>query len=133
VKDDAPPFPVGTTGRNKVYHFTVGAGEPFKVTVAWTDFPSTPAAMPHLNNDHDLIVTGPGGVYHGNVFAAGQSTTGGTPDRRNTLEQVLLPAPTPGTYEVRVAGFNVPNGPQPLAIVVTGNVTQVVPPLTAAR
>jgi subtilisin family serine protease len=134
VKDDAAPFPVGTTGRNKVYNFTVAAGEPFKVTVAWTDFPSTPAAMPHLNNDLDLIVTGPGGVvYRGNVFAAGQSTTGGSADRRNTLEQVLLAAPAPGTYEVRVDGFNVPNGPQPLAIVVTGNVTQVAPPLAAAR
>jgi hypothetical protein len=97
VKDDALPFPNGSTGRNKVYRFTVGAGEPFKVTLAWTDFPSTPAAMPHLNNDLDLIVTGPGGVYRGNVFTGGQSTTGGSGDRRNTLEQVLLTAPTPGT------------------------------------
>jgi Subtilase family len=131
---DGLQFPTGHTGKNKVYSFTVGAGEPFKVTVAWTDFPSTPAAMPHLNNDLDLIVTGPGGVvYRGNVFAAGQSTTGGAADRRNTLEQVLLTAPMPGAYEVRVDDFNVPNGPQPLAIVVTGNVTQVVPPLTAGR
>jgi subtilisin family serine protease len=127
VKDDAIPFPNGSTGRNKVYRFTVGAGEPFKVTLAWTDFPSTPAAMPHLNNDLDLIVTGPGGVYYGNVFAGGQSSTGGAPDRRNTLEQVLLATPTPGTYEVRVDDFNVPNGPQPLAVVVTGNVTPLGP------
>lgn len=130
---DGLQFPAGHTGRNKVYRFTVGAGEPLKVTVAWTDFPSTPAAMPHLNNDLDLIVTGPGGVYRGNVFSGGQSTTGGAPDRRNTLEQVLLTAPAPGTYEVRVDDFNVPNGPQPLAIVVTGNVTEIAPPLTAER
>jgi serine protease AprX len=103
------------------------------VTLAWTDFPSTPAAMPHLNNDLDLIVTGPGGVFRGNVFSGGQSTTGGTADRRNTLEQVLLTTPAPGTYEVRVDDFNVPNGPQPLAIVVTGNVTEIVPPLSAGR
>jgi hypothetical protein len=134
VKDNATPFPVGSTGRNKVYTFTVGAGQPFKVTLAWTDFPSTPAAMPHLNNDLDLIVTGPGGVvWRGNVFAAGQSTTGGTADRRNTLEQVLLNTPAAGTYEVRVDDFNVPNGPQPLAVVVTGDVTEIVPPLTASR
>jgi hypothetical protein len=126
AKDNMAPFPMGSTGRNKVYHFTVGAGEPFKVTLAWTDFPSTPAAMPHLNNDLDLIVTGPGGVvYRGNAFSAGQSVPGGPADRRNTLEQVLLAAPVPGTYEVRIDDFNVPNGPQPLAVVVTGNVTPI--------
>lgn len=125
---DGLQFPVGSTGRNKVYRFAVAAGQPFKVTLAWTDFPSTPAAMPHLNNDLDLMVTGPGGVvWRGNVFSAGQSTTGGAFDRRNTLEQVLLPAPAAGTYEVRVDDFNVPDGPQPLAIVVTGDVNEILP------
>ena len=45
----------------------------------WTDFPSTPAANPHLNNDLDLEVVGPGGTFLGNVFSGGQSTTGGSP------------------------------------------------------
>ena len=73
----------------------------FKVTLAWTDFPSTPAAKPHLNNDLDLEVTGPGGVvYRGNVFAGRPVDDRRRADRRNTLEQVLLTAPAPGTYTV---------------------------------
>jgi len=49
--------------------------------------------------------------------------TGGTADRKNTLEQVLLATPAAGTYTVTVRSFNVPNGPQPFSLVVTGNVT----------
>ena len=62
-------------------------------------------------------------VWRGNVFSGGNSTTGGTADRKNTLEQVLLATPAAGTYTVTVRSFNVPNGPQPFALVVTGNVT----------
>ena len=91
----------------------------------WTDFPSTPAANPHLNDDLDLEVSGPGGTFLGNVFSGGQSATGGSPDRRNTVEQVLLQAPTPGTYTVTVRSFTVPNGPQPFAVVVTLDGAQV--------
>ncbi|MFL6290769.1 MAG: hypothetical protein ACJ759_07725, partial [Thermoanaerobaculia bacterium] len=68
-------------------------------------------------------VTGPTGtIWRGNVFASGQSATGGTADRRNTLEQVLLNAPAAGTYTVAVKAFNIPNGSQPFALVVTGDV-----------
>jgi hypothetical protein len=103
----------------------VTAGESLKVTLAWTDFPSTPAANPNLNNDLDLIVTGPTGtVWRGNVFSGGASATGGAADRRNTLEQVLLSAPAAGVYTVTVRSFNVPNGPQPFALVVTGNAVE---------
>jgi hypothetical protein len=58
----------------------------------------------------------------GDVFADGASVTGGDADRPNTLEQVLLPAPRAGTYKVTVRSVNVPNGPQPYALVVTGKV-----------
>lgn len=124
VEDDAPAFPSGSTNQDRSFTFTVAAGQPFKATLAWTDFPSTPAANPHLNNDLDLLLTGPGGTYRGNVFASGQSTTGGSADRRNTLEQVFLVAPAAGTYTVTARSFNVPNGPQPFALVVTGAVTE---------
>ena len=124
VKDDATPFASGSTNEDRTFTFTVTAGESLKATLAWTDFPSTPAASPNINNDLDLIVTGPTGtVWRGNVFAGGVSATGGTADRRNTLEQVLLASPAAGTYTVTVRSFNVPNGPQPFALVVTGNAT----------
>ncbi len=125
VKDDAAPFSTGTVDEARTFSFQVTAGEPFKVTLAWTDFPSTPAANPNINDDLDLTVTGPTGtVWRGNVFSGGVSTTGGAADRRNTLEQVLLAAPAAGLYTVIVRSFNVPSGPQPFALVVTGNAVE---------
>lgn len=122
VRDDTAGFPTGSTSE-QTWTFTVGSGEAFKATLAWTDFPSTPAASINLVNDLDLTVTGPTGtIWRGNVFSGGQSTTGGASDRRNTLEQVLLNAPAAGTYTVAVRAFNVPTGPQPFALVVTGDV-----------
>ena len=122
VEDRAPAFHSGSSGKARKFHLQAAAGQPLKVTLAWTDFPSTPAANPHLVNDLDLIVEGPAGTFLGNVFAGGSSVAGGGPDRRNTLEQVLLPVPAPGKYTVTVRSFNVPAGPQPFALVVTGEV-----------
>jgi hypothetical protein len=125
VKDNATAFNTGSTNEDRTYNFSVTAGESLKVTLAWTDFPSTPAASFNLNNDLDLIVTGPTGtIWRGNVFSGGVSATGGSADRRNTLEQVLLSAPAAGVYTVTVRSFNVPNGPQPFALVVTGNAVE---------
>lgn len=122
VSDDAAGFMTGSSGETKSFVFTVHAsGAPFKATLAWSDFPSTPAASPNLINDLDLEVSGPGGaIYYGNVFAGGESAAGGSEDRVNTLEQVLLKTPGPGEYTVSVRSFNVPNGPQPFALVVMG-------------
>jgi hypothetical protein len=123
VTDDTTGFATGSVNVDRTFTYTVNSNtQPFKVSVAWTDFPSTPAANPHLNNDLDLIVTGPAGTFKGNVFSGGVSATGGSADRRNNLEQVLLTTPTAGTYTVTVRAINVPNGPQPFALVVTGDV-----------
>jgi hypothetical protein len=125
VKDDAAAFATGSTNEDRTYTFSVNTGESLKVTLAWTDYPSTPAAATNLVNDLDLIVTGPSGtVWRGNVFSGGASTTGGTADRKNTVEQVLLASPAAGVYTVTVRSFNVPNGAQPFALVVTGNAAE---------
>jgi hypothetical protein len=126
-------FATGSSGQSVTYSLVINSSaEPFKVTLAWTDFPSTPAANPHINNDLDLTVTGPGGTYLGNVFAGGVSVTGGAADRRNTLEQVLLAAPPPGGYTLTVRSFNVPNGPQPFALVAAGDIRPNQAPLADA-
>jgi hypothetical protein len=121
VDDDTTGFAQGSSGEDRTSVYTVAAGTPLKVTLTWTDFPSTPAASPNIVNDLDLIVSGPGGTFLGNVFSGGQSTTGGTADRRNTVEQVLLANPPAGAYTVTVRSFTVPVGPQPFALVVTGD------------
>ena len=120
--DDAG-FPTGGAGQEKTFPVTVIAGQPLKVSLVWTDFPSTPAASTNLVNDLDLEVTGPNGTFRGNVFSGGVSTTGGTADRRNTVEQVLFASAPAGTYTVRVRAFTVPSGPQPFSLVVTGALT----------
>jgi hypothetical protein len=121
VADDAG-FPQGGAGQTKTFTFNVTAGQGLRVTLAWTDFPSTPAASINLNNDLDLTVSGPSGTFLGNVFSASQSTTGGAADRRNNVEQVRLNTPVAGTYTVTVRAFNVPSSAQPFALVVSGGV-----------
>jgi hypothetical protein len=121
VVDDRTGFPQGSSGATRIFDLTVGGGQTFKVTLTWTDFPSTPAAAVNLVNDLDLTVSGPGGTFLGNVFSAGRSVSGGSADRRNTVEQVLIPAAAAGTYRVTVRSQTVPQGPQPFALVVTGN------------
>jgi len=123
VKDD-PGFATGSTA-SKTFTFNVVAGQSLKVTLGWTDFPSTPAAATNLINDLDLTVSGPSGTFLGNVFASGVSTTGGSADRKNTIEQVLLASPAAGTYTVTVKALNIPQGTQPFALVVTGNAAEV--------
>ena len=127
LHDEATGFAQGSSGAAQEWSFDVGAAEAFKVTLAWTDAPSTPAASTHLINDLDLVVSGPAGTWRGNVFSGGQSTTGGTADRLNTVEQVLVKLPTAGNYTVRVESFTVPTGPQNFALVVTGDMVEAPP------
>ena len=110
-----------STGANKTYHYQVGSSaQPFKATLAWGDYPgSLPSGG--LVNDLHLVVTAPGGtVYRGNHLNNGWSTSGGSADGVNNVESVYIQNPAPGEWTVRVEGANVPHGPQPFALVVTG-------------
>lgn len=112
----------------------VAAGQSLRATLAWFDAASVPGVEYPLVNDLDLEVIGPNGeVYRGNAFGddlscqtqacfdpcgpvlpqrpsiATISVDGiGTRDVRNTVEAIRLLAPTPGRYQFRVIGFNVP-------------------------
>jgi uncharacterized repeat protein (TIGR01451 family) len=104
-------------------------GLPFRVTLAWTDAPGSPAAAKELVNDLDLQVIIGGVSYKGNVFAQNVSVTGGAFDSANNIESVFLnpvgmlggiPAVTSGApWQVIVratdiAGNGVPNVGGPL-------------------
>jgi hypothetical protein len=109
------------TGGTWQYPFSVDGSEELCVTVVWTDYPATSGAGVALINDLDLVVTSPSGTqYRGNVFSAGYSTTGGSADRRNVEECVRIASPASGQWIVTVTGYNVPHGPQPLALVLNG-------------
>jgi subtilase family serine protease len=115
--DEATPLATGATAS---YTFAVAdAGHPFKATLTWTDYPSSPTAAANLVNDLDLTVVAPDGTtYFGNAFTGGWSIVGGTPDRVNNVENVFVPAAATGTWTVIVGGYNVPMGPQRFALVV---------------
>ena len=135
IDDHRQVMPAGATTPFTYTVNAVAASEALKVTLAYTDFPgmpdSPPAALPsvtdsatwsapRLVNDIDLSVTGPSGTYLGNVFANGASATGGTGDKRNNLEQVLIATPTAGTYTITVKPVNIVQANQDFALVVTG-------------
>ncbi|CAG1004116.1 Serine protease AprX [Methanosarcinales archaeon] len=86
------------------------SSEPLRVTLVWSDYPGVPYAGITLVNNLDLTVTGPNGTYYGN----------GAPDNRNNVEQVELISPSSGSYTIRVNGTNIPQGPQPFAVVISG-------------
>jgi subtilisin family serine protease len=108
------------TGSSASYQYNVAtAGTPLKISLVWTDYPSSEAASINLVNDLDLHVMAPGGAaYSGNNFSGGWSQTGGTADRTNNLENVYVEAAAAGQWTVIVSGYNIPNGPQPFALVV---------------
>ncbi|HSL29833.1 MAG TPA: hypothetical protein VK900_11585, partial [Anaerolineales bacterium] len=93
---------------------------PLKVTLVWSDYPSTDTASVNLVNDLDLVITGPSGTFRGNVFSGGWSAGGGSADRRNNVENVYIQNAAAGSYTVTVSGFNIPNGPQRFALAVDG-------------
>jgi serine protease AprX len=110
------------TNGSTSFQYSVSAGAPFKVTLVWSDYAAAASASVTLVNDLDLEVTAPNGtLYRGNVFSGGWSQTGGSADRRNNVENVYIQSPTAGTWTVTIKGYNVPNGPQPFALVADGN------------
>ncbi|MDQ4025987.1 MAG: S8 family serine peptidase, partial [Actinomycetota bacterium] len=107
----------------------IDADEPMKVTLAWTDAlgPGLGKKTPAWVNDLDLVVRG-GSTWRGNVFEDGWSVAGGTPDRKNNIENVYLRRPGTSTYTVTVDAANIignglPNRPGPMdqdfALVIT--------------
>lgn len=114
-----------STGATASHTFDVTSpGMLMKVTLAWSDYPASTTAATTLVNDLDLTVTAPDGtIYSGNVFAGGWSVSGGNPDRLNNVENVYVFAAAAGTWTINVSGYNIPQGPQPFAMVVDSNVT----------
>ncbi|HLF07234.1 MAG TPA: S8 family serine peptidase, partial [Thermoplasmata archaeon] len=119
------------TGETKTYTFDVSSDtQMLRVILVWTDYYGAVNANPAIVNDLDLEVTDPTGTkYLGNNFQGknpGHSVTGGAPDRKNVEEGVLIPTAAfglkTGKWSILVRGQNAPQGPQPFAIAVTGDV-----------
>jgi subtilisin family serine protease len=105
-----------TTGQSRRTTFTVdGGAEPLRVVLAWSDYPGA-----SLVNNLNLVVTAPdGSVRVGNQAEGAPATF----DTTNNVEVVDVAIPAPGEWAVEVIGSNVPQGPQPYALVVRGRVS----------
>lgn len=117
------------TGETRVHHIDVASNaEPLRVTLVWTDPPGAANSATPVVNNLDLEVVSPNGtqLFRGNVFASGVSATGGAADTLNNVEMVLVNAPAPGDWTIRVIGtaVNVGNPGQGYALGVSGDLTE---------
>jgi hypothetical protein len=93
---------------SKSYALTVPVGSttPFKATLDYADPMGNPASAQHRINDLTLKVTSPSNVvYFGNngLSGTGQwSTSGGVANTIDTVENVYIQTPEPGTWTVEV-------------------------------
>lgn len=113
-----------TTGDMDEMTFDVNGSLNLYVTLAWTEpAASAGSGSPSINN-LDLEVVDPmGTTYLGNVFSGGFSTTGGSADTVNNVEQVHISSPTTGTWTVRVKGTAVNQPSQGYGLVLSGNIS----------
>ncbi|UCD20039.1 MAG: S8 family serine peptidase [candidate division WOR-3 bacterium] len=112
-----------STGQFVEYTYNINSSSvPLRVALVWTDYPAIAGIGKKLINDLHLTVTDPGNnQYKGNVYASGQSVIGGSYDTLNVEECMRVNSPPSGNWTIRVDGFHCPYGPQPFAIVVTGD------------
>ncbi|HXI52868.1 MAG TPA: S8 family serine peptidase, partial [Candidatus Saccharimonadales bacterium] len=108
-----------------------GTNEPLRITLAYTDVPGFPAALPALVNNLDLELLAPNGhLYRGNQLDHGDSIPDApSADAVNNVESITVHAPPVGEYRVRVRATKVvldarrdtANIDQDFALVMCGN------------
>jgi Carboxypeptidase regulatory-like domain/Subtilase family len=98
-----------TNLQSKTYQVNVaaGTGTPLKITMVYADPMGNPAATRARINDLNLKVTAPNGnIYWGNnglgVGGGMWSTSGGSPNIVDTVENVFVQNPASGTWTIEV-------------------------------
>jgi len=80
--------------------------KPLKATLVFADPPGTPGILPHRINDLSLKVTAPNGTtyYWGNngLDVGVWSTSGGSSNTIDTVENVFIETPATGTWTIQV-------------------------------
>ncbi len=115
------PSGLGTNQEYSATFVVVDNQHPFRVSLAWSDYPGTEVAGGGLVNDLDLRIVAPGGaVYYGNDII-GDGSLDGDRDHINNVEGVDFGQPFVGQYVVYIKGYNVPQSTQPFALVVSGD------------
>lgn len=97
--------------QTSTHAFTVPAGTPeLKVTMVYRDPPGTTSSTLHRINNLDLRVTAPDAtVYWGNngLLAGNYSTSGGSANAVDTVENVFVQNPAAGTWSIEVIAAEV--------------------------
>ncbi|MEM8530051.1 MAG: S8 family serine peptidase [Chloroflexota bacterium] len=118
------------TSQVVTYKVPVTKGQPFRVTLAWTDYPMSPLANKALVNDLDLeIITPNEQTIRGNHIADLPSNCRNTnnADRCNNIESIEIAQPESGEYTIVVRGTTVAQGgQQPFAIVANPQIAQTI-------
>jgi uncharacterized membrane protein len=99
------------TGEQVNYNVAPKFGNPMKISLVWTDVPGTTSSSQHLVNNLDLKVTDPdGNIYWGNYGLDNSkwSSSGGSADTLNNVENVFIENPEPGNWTMEVVAQNVP-------------------------
>ncbi|MGO4258232.1 S8 family serine peptidase [Marmoricola sp. RAF53] len=104
---------------------TFGLEEPGRLAVSltWSEPPGAVGSDNSVVNDLDLRLTSPSGkAFLGNTVAAGRTPPGGSADRLNSTEVILVAPAETGEWVVEVVGteVNVGNPKQGFAVVVSG-------------
>lgn len=102
IVDEDNPLTNTQTATYKMFHV---AGSPFRATLVYADLPGTTSSSQHRINDLSLKVTSPtGDVYWGNngLLEGVWSTTGGSANTKDTVENVFVENPGSGIWTVQV-------------------------------
>ncbi|MFF3687385.1 S8 family serine peptidase [Streptomyces sp. NPDC002187] len=123
-----------TGGQSATYTLTTDGSEPLKATMVYTDPMGSPSAAQARVNDLTLKLTAPDGtIYWGNngLAAGNWSTSGGSANTIDTVENVFIQTPAAGTWTIEVIAGQVnvdghvetPATDADFALVATGEVT----------
>jgi len=103
------------TGETNSLQVVVLDNSELRFTLVYSDYPATAGSGKKLINDLDLLVVdAQGSNYYPNGFS--------TADHTNNTETIDFTTPTPGHYTVHITACNIPEGPQPYALIVSGNI-----------
>lgn len=120
------------TGDSHSHSLEVSAGTPLTVVLTWSDMAGLVNASPATVNALRLEVQAPNGDVWTQKLPAGYSVNNANPtqstatsnyDGLNNLHRIRLDAPQAGTYQIRVRGIAVPQGPQTYALAAVGGFT----------
>jgi hypothetical protein len=112
-----PALSFGGTGQRRRYQIKVGAAQPLRICLTWTD----PGARGLQNSLTLMADNGHGTKWVGNSGVASiLNIAGAPPDPNNNVQLIRVDKPPAGTYTVAIIASNAPMPPQSFALVVTG-------------